>query len=100
MKTRSLLLCFLLSVASIGNTAEPIMTKSENEDYSVKYRCIEVQHVQDLEAKEAALAELESRYKLTDDNFEAFDELMRVYEQDAALLDRIRDRVQKECPQP
>lgn len=75
------------------------MTKSEYEDYSVKYRCIEVKYVQDLDAKETALAELEGLYKLNDDNFEAFDELMRGYEKDAALLDRIRDRVQKECPQ-
>lgn len=100
MKIRRILLSFLLlSVAGASQGAEPIMSKSEYENYSVKYRCIEIQHVQDIEAKEAAMASLEAQYKLNDDNFEAFDELIGTYEKDNALLDRIRERVQKECPQ-
>lgn len=100
MKTRLALLSLLLSATSISHGADPIMSKSEYEDYSVKYRCIEVQHVQDIEAKETALSELEAKYNLNDDNYDAFDELIREYEQDGTLLNNIRDRVQKECPQP
>ncbi len=100
MKTRLALLSLLLSTTGISYAADPIMTKSAYEDYSVKYRCIEVQHVQDIEAKETALSELEAKYNLNDDNYEAFDELIRTYEQDDTLLNTIRDRVQNECPQP
>ncbi len=95
MKSRFLLPLVLLSVTAAH--AEPLMTKAQYEDYSVRYQCIEMEHVHDLNAKEEALIALEQKYNLSDDTFDAFDELVSEYERDDELLDRIITRVREEC---
>lgn len=77
--------------------AEPFMTKSQYEDYSVRYQCAELQHYNDLAKKEEVILKLEEDFNITDDTFEALDELIPLYEKDSNLLDNVRARVNKGC---
>jgi hypothetical protein len=96
MNSRILFLSLLFPL-STALQAAPLMSKAEYEDYSVKYQCIQLRHVRDLKAKEAALSELEQAFHLNEDNFEEFDQLITEYERDDQLLDRIRSRVLTDC---
>jgi len=84
----------LLATAS---WSEPLMSKAQYEQYSVLYRCAQIQHHDDLDKQESELIAIEKKFGLNDDNFDAFDELITEYERDEALLERIRVRVKKEC---
>jgi hypothetical protein len=77
--------------------AQPLMSKVQYEDYSVLYQCAEINFHKDLNKKESELIRIEDKFGLTDDNFDAFDELITEYERDDSLLDNIRLRVSKEC---
>ena len=86
---------FILSVSAAF--AEPLMTKTQYIDYSVLYQCAEMNFHNDLKKKEAELIRIEKLFKLNDDNFDAFDDLITQYERDEKLLDTVRVRVSKEC---
>ncbi len=77
--------------------ANELMSKAQYADYSVRYQCAQLKHNDDFAKKEEAILAIEDDFGLTEDNFEAFDELVQNYEQDNALLDDIRARVTKEC---
>lgn len=93
----SLCLTVLLSAMSAHSSANELMSKEQYADYSVLYQCAEISFHNDLSKKEAELIRIEDKYGLTDDNFDAFDELVTSYERDDNLLDTIRERVSKEC---
>ena len=85
------------SLFSSLSYAAPFMSKVQYEDYSVRYQCAELRFHDDLEKKEHALIKLEEDCGINDDTFDIFDELIPEFERDDDLLDRIRNRVQKEC---
>lgn len=92
-------LVFFLSGSFFSNLlmADAFMTKAQYEDYSVGYQCAQLKFHDDLTKQEEVIIKLEQDFGITDDTFEAFDELIPVYERDNDLLDNIRNRVKKEC---
>lgn len=93
----SFVVLFSSTLISSNAFAEPFISKAQYEDYSVRYQCAELQHHDDLAKKESIVLKLEEEFGINDDTFEAFDELIPVYEKDDDLLDKVRARVQKEC---
>ncbi len=88
--------CILL-LSGTSAFASPLMSKAQFEDYSVSYQCINIKFHDDLDKREGQLISLEEKFGLNDDNFDAFDELITKYENDEALLNRIRQRVSQSC---
>lgn len=99
MKFRLMTCSLLLSLAGVSHATDPIMTKDQFEDFTVKYRCIEIQHERDIGATETALAELQAQYGLNETNYDAFGELSETYQKDNSLQNRIRERVMTQCNQ-
>ncbi len=95
MKTITPLLFLLFVIPSAW--AEPLLSKAQYEDYSVLYQCAQLKYHDDLNKKESELLKIEEKFGINDDNFDEFDELITEYEEDEALLERIRVRVSKEC---
>lgn len=93
----SLVVFFSGTLLSNALHAEPFMTKTQYEDYSVLYQCAEQRFHDDLAKKEEVVLKLEDEYGINDDTFEAFDALIPEFEQDGSLLDNVRARVKKEC---
>ena len=89
----------MLSIILISSyvSAEPLMSKPQYADYSVLYQCAGINFHQDLAKKEDELIRIENKFGLTDDNFDAFDDLVTEYERDDELLNNIRERVITEC---
>lgn len=92
----SMLNISLMTLSSMA-WADPLMTKAQYADYSVAYQCADRKYHDDLDKKETEIMRIEKQYGLNDDNFDAFDELITEYEQDASLLDSIRQRTATEC---
>ncbi|KZY62623.1 hypothetical protein A3740_03845 [Oleiphilus sp. HI0068] len=92
-------LCTTIAITlfSPNSFANPLMSKEQYADYSVRYQCAEILFHNNLQKKEAELIKIEDQYGLTDDNFDAFDELITEYERDDTLLDTVRERITKEC---
>ena len=93
----SLVVLFSSTLLSNTSYADPLMSKAQYEDYSVRYQCAELRYYDDLAKKEDIILKLEEEFGITDDTFEAFDELIPLYERDDSLLDNVRARVNKEC---
>ena len=93
----SLVVIFSSTLLPSTSFAEPFISKTQYEDYSVRYQCAELLFHDDLAKKEELLLKLEADFGITDETFEAFDELIPIYEKDDSLLDNVRYRVQKEC---
>jgi len=97
IKSLTKLLSISLVVLSSQSWADALMTKDQYADYSVLYQCADINFHNNLAKKEAELMRIEDSYGLTDDNFDAFDELITEYERDDVLLDTIRERTRTEC---
>ena len=93
----SFVVLFSSTLISSNAFAEPFISKAQYEDYSVRYQCAELRYHDDLAKKEALILKLEEDFGITEDTFDAFDELIPVYEKDSNLLNNVRDRVNKEC---
>jgi hypothetical protein len=93
----SLVVLFSSTLLPGTSFAEPFLSKAQYEDYSVRYQCAELRYHNDLAKKEEIVIKLEEEFGITEDTFEALDELIPVYEKDDDLLDNVRLRVQKEC---
>ena len=93
----SLVVLFSSTLSSSPSFADAFINKAQYEDYSVRYQCAELLYHGDLAKKEAIVLKLEEEFGITDETFEAFDELIPVYEKDDDLLDNVRSRVKKEC---
>jgi len=88
---------FSMLLWSGNGQASELMSKAQYADYSVRYQCAQLRFHDDFAKKEQEILNIETDFGLTDENFEAFDELVQAYEKDNDLLDAIRARVTKEC---
>ena len=88
---------FSMLLLSSNGQANELMSKAQYADYSVRYQCAQLRFHDDFAKKEQEIMNIETDFDLTDENFEAFDELVQEYEKDNDLLDAIRARVTKEC---
>lgn len=96
MKKVASICLFLVTIAPTA-WAAPLMTKAQYEDYSVLFLCTGIKTYGDLSAKNAEQSSIDAKFGVNDDNYEAFEKLIVEYEQDGELLERIRDRLNKEC---
>jgi len=93
----SFVVLFSMLLFSSVSLSNELMSKEQYTDYSVRYQCAKLRFHDDLAKQEQEILNLETDFGLTDENFEAFDELVQQYEKDNDLLDDIRARVTKEC---
>lgn len=93
----SFVVLFSILACSSYSQANELMSKQQYTDYSVRYQCAKLRFHDDLAKQEQEIMNIDTDFGLTDENFEAFDELVQEYEKDNNLLDEIREKVSKEC---
>jgi hypothetical protein len=97
VRKRNCRLGLLLALSASVVFAAPVMTKAQYEDYSVLYHCTEIKVFDDLKDKSAEQQGIDKQFGVSEENYPEFEQLIDAYEKDSALLDRVRDRVNKEC---